>query len=112
MFHIGVATQHPPLPEPGQLSPTGIDFITQCLVIDPMKRPAAVELIGHRWMLDVQEALLNYEEDVTSPRPSGLAEEVFEHTNVTRQARVTQREEIQQMQAPTPRLPSFDSTPG
>ncbi|KAJ2933554.1 hypothetical protein H1R20_g3478, partial [Candolleomyces eurysporus] len=113
MFHIGVATQHPPLPEPGQLSPTGIDFITQCLVIDPMKRPTAVEQISHRWMLDVQEALLNYEDaDVTSPRPSGPVEEAFEHTNVTRQARAAQREEIQQIQAPTPRLPSFDSTPG
>ena len=44
MFHIGVATHHPPLPEPGQLSEMGIDFIRQCLTIDPVQRPTAVEL--------------------------------------------------------------------
>ncbi|KAF6766508.1 STE/STE11 protein kinase [Ephemerocybe angulata] len=88
MFHIGVATQHPPLPEPGQLSPTGIDFITQCLTIDPMKRPNAMELVAHRWMLDVQEALLTYDEtDATSPRPSA-ADETFEQTRMDHQDEV------------------------
>ena len=50
MFHIGVATQHPPLPEPGQLSDTGIDFIRQCLTIDPASRPTADEALRHRWL--------------------------------------------------------------
>lgn len=109
MFHIGVATQHPPLPEPGQLSPIGIDFIEQCLTIDPMKRPNAVELIGHRWMLDVQEALLTYEEaDATSPQPSAPDEGVFEHTPVTKQARINKEEEIQAIAAQTPGLPPFE----
>jgi len=62
MFHIGVATQHPPLPEPGQLSEPGINFIKQCLTIDPVKRPTAVELMEHPWMLEFREALLRYEE--------------------------------------------------
>jgi mitogen-activated protein kinase kinase kinase len=62
MFHIGVATQHPPLPEPGQLSELGINFIKQCLTIDPIKRPSAVELTDHTWMLEFRDALLRYEE--------------------------------------------------
>ena len=62
MFHIGVATQHPPLPEPGQLSEMGIDFIRQCLTIDPVQRPTAVELMDHPWMLDFREKLHSYEE--------------------------------------------------
>ena len=112
MFHIGVATQHPPLPEPGQLSTTGIDFITQCLTIDPMKRPNAIELINHRWMLDVQEALLTYEEvDIASPPPTPSDDTTFEHTAVTKQAQMNKQEEIQAINAPTPRLSSFESAP-
>ncbi|GAA6006096.1 hypothetical protein JCM10207_000521 [Rhodosporidiobolus poonsookiae] len=53
MFHIGIAVQHPPLPEPHQLSELGIDFIRQCLTIDPDKRPSAEELMLHPW---IQEA--------------------------------------------------------
>ena len=61
MFHIGVATQHPPLPEPGQLSELGINFIKQCLTIDPARRPSAMELMNHPWMLDFRDTLLRYE---------------------------------------------------
>ncbi|KAM0746893.1 hypothetical protein T439DRAFT_383547 [Meredithblackwellia eburnea MCA 4105] len=50
MFHIGIAVQHPPLPDPGQLSELGIDFIRQCLTIDPDKRPSATELLSHPWI--------------------------------------------------------------
>ncbi|GAA6034982.1 hypothetical protein JCM8097_002128 [Rhodosporidiobolus ruineniae] len=53
MFHIGIAVQHPPLPEPHQLSELGIDFIRSCLMIDPDKRPSAEELMLHPW---IQEA--------------------------------------------------------
>jgi mitogen-activated protein kinase kinase kinase len=28
MFHIGVAREHPPLPDPSQLSELGIDFVS------------------------------------------------------------------------------------
>lgn len=63
MFHIGVATQHPPLPEPGQLSSLGIDFIRQCLTIDGMKRPAAAELYDHPWILEFREELAAYEQE-------------------------------------------------
>ena len=50
MFHIGIATKHPPLPEKGELSELGIDFVECCLDIDPMKRPSAVELMDHPWI--------------------------------------------------------------
>jgi len=63
MFHIGVATQHPPLPEKGELSELGINFIKQCLSIDPMVRPTAQELMEHAWILQFMETLRRYEED-------------------------------------------------
>ena len=50
MFHIGMAQQHPPLPDESQLSPLGIDFIRQCLTIDPSTRPTAVEMRLHPWI--------------------------------------------------------------
>ncbi|CAA7259957.1 unnamed protein product [Cyclocybe aegerita] len=62
MFHIGVATQHPPLPEPDQLSDLGINFIKQCLTIDPVRRPSAIELMQDAWMLEFRETLMQYEE--------------------------------------------------
>lgn len=54
MFHIGIATKHPPLPEPGQLSELGIDFIELCLTLEASKRPTAVELLAHPWLTDVK----------------------------------------------------------
>lgn len=57
MFHIGMAQQHPPLPEPGQLSDLGIDFIRNCLVIDPYERPSAAEMREHAWIKNLVEAL-------------------------------------------------------
>ncbi|KAJ7293165.1 hypothetical protein C8J57DRAFT_17783 [Mycena rebaudengoi] len=55
MFHIGVATQHPPLPEPGQLSDEGVAFIKECLTIDPMRRPTAEALKNHIWLQQLRE---------------------------------------------------------
>jgi len=80
MFHIGVATQHPPLPEPGQLGDLGICFIKECLTIDPIKRPTAIELMDDPWILEFREALLRYEESEIAARPVGdiPAEESFE----------------------------------
>lgn len=49
-FHIGVAKEHPPLPDPSQLSELGIDFIKCCLTIDVTKRPTAEELLSHPWI--------------------------------------------------------------
>ncbi|KAK4704398.1 mitogen-activated protein kinase kinase kinase, partial [Phenoliferia sp. Uapishka_3] len=57
MFHIGIAVQHPPLPDPSQLSELGIDFIRQCLMIDPDKRPTAVELLSHPWIEQARQEL-------------------------------------------------------
>lgn len=50
MFHIGMAQQHPQLPDESQLSALGIDFIKQCLTIDPFERPTAMELRQHAWI--------------------------------------------------------------
>ncbi|WFD21295.1 mitogen-activated protein kinase kinase kinase [Malassezia caprae] len=57
MFHIGMAQQHPALPDESQLSALGIDFLRQCLTIDPFRRPTAVELRQHEWIRGLVEEL-------------------------------------------------------
>ncbi|KAG7450163.1 Pkinase-domain-containing protein [Guyanagaster necrorhizus] len=105
MFHIGVATQHPPLPEPGQLSELGIDFIKQCLTIDAMKRPTALELREHPWMLDFRNSLLQEQELEVSPDENGA---------VARQALLMQEKqaEILKMASPEATPESILDVPG
>jgi len=108
MFHIGVSTQHPPLPEPGQLSDLGINFIKQCLTIDPMIRPTATELMEHPWMVEFREALLDYEaaEMATSP-PDHMPESAdFDGASVARQAAIIQEKEVEDIQRASPTTPS------
>ncbi|KAN0063341.1 Suppressor of Sensor Kinase (SLN1) [Thecaphora frezii] len=57
MFHIGMAQQHPPLPDPSQLSELGIDFIRSCLSIDPYDRPSAAEMREHPWIKNFVDEL-------------------------------------------------------
>jgi len=61
MFHIGVATKHPPLPEPNQLSQLGIRFIDACLVLDPVLRPSAEQLMDHPWLVSFRDMLEEYD---------------------------------------------------
>ncbi|KAF8640337.1 hypothetical protein AX17_000009 [Amanita inopinata Kibby_2008] len=113
MFHIGVATQHPPLPEPSQLSEMGINFIKQCLTIDPMHRPTATELMDHPWMLEFREALLSYEEAelATNPPAHLPSDESYEHALVARQAAIIQEREVEQIQSRSPKTPPSILTP-
>ncbi len=57
MFHIGMAEQHPALPDASQLSPLGIEFIRQCLTINPRQRPSAIQLKEDPWMRSLIEEL-------------------------------------------------------
>src|ERR1700733_5175814 len=84
MYHIGVATQHPPLPEPDQLSELGINFIKECLTVDPTRRPSAFELMDHPWMLDFRKALQNYDEaEMTKSSPPEMPpEDAYESTTI------------------------------
>lgn len=59
MFHIGIATQAPPLPEPNQLSELGIDFVDRCLTLHPKERPSAEELLGHEWVANMVSELVS-----------------------------------------------------
>lgn len=104
MFHIGVATQHPPLPEPGQLSDLGVDFVRQCLTIDPVKRPNAVELMNHPWMLEFAEALRNFQEAelATSPPAELPNDPAFESASVARQAAIEKEKEVEAIQSHSP----------
>jgi serine/threonine protein kinase len=59
MFHIGIATQHPPLPNPSEMSEQGIAFIQACVTLDPTARPSAAELIGHPWLAHFTEGAVS-----------------------------------------------------
>jgi len=111
MFRIGVATQHPPLPEPNQLSDMGIDFIRQCLTIDPIQRPTAAELMGHPWMLDFHDALLRYEEAelATSPPKEMPSEEVFETATVARQAAIMEEKQVETIASDSPSMSPLET---
>jgi mitogen-activated protein kinase kinase kinase len=104
MFHIGVATQHPPLPEPGQLSDLGINFIKQCLTIDPVLRPTAVELLDHPWMLQFGEALLGFGDGELTPIPPVEIphDEKYEIVSTAKPAAISQEREIDIIEIPSP----------
>lgn len=106
MFHIGVATQHPPLPDSDQLSNLGIDFIRQCLTIDAIQRPTAVELVEHPWMLEFRAALQSYEdaELATSPPIEMPSDSSFAGASVARQAAIIQEKEVEAINAASPCL--------
>ncbi|KAI0274893.1 kinase [Gloeopeniophorella convolvens] len=104
MYHIGVATQHPPLPEPDQLSELGINFIKECLTVDATVRPSAFELMDHPWMLDFRKALQNYDEVemAKSPPAEMPSEEQYESATVARQAAIIQEKEVEAIQRTSP----------
>lgn len=54
LYQIGY-TQEAPLPEPGEMSEQGIQFIKRCLAIDPMDRPTAGELLQDPWIMDFRQ---------------------------------------------------------
>lgn len=114
MFHIGVATQHPPLPDPTQLSELGIDFIRQCLTIDPVQRPTALELMQHPWMLDFKEALRNYEEAELANGPLEMPpESPYQSATVARQAAIIQEKEFEAINSLSPSSSSLETpSPG
>lgn len=104
MFHIGVATQHPPLPEPGQLSELGINFIKQCLTIDPVLRPTAVELLDHPWMLQFGETLLGFGDGDLTPTPPVEIPHVEKYELVlsAKPAATAQERMVEPIQIPSP----------
>jgi mitogen-activated protein kinase kinase kinase len=114
MFHIGVATQHPPLPEPGQLSTAGISFLKECLTIDPLLRPSAKELMDYHWMLEFREALLSYEEVEMQTSPPVHVDENFDNASVARQAAIIHEQEIEAIRSVSPTSPGdtpFETMP-
>ena len=104
MYHIGVATQHPPLPEQDQLSELGINFIKECLSVDPTTRPSAFELMDHVWMLDFRKALQTYDETEMSKSPPAEmpSEEAYESATVARQAAIIQEKEVEAIKSVSP----------
>ena len=115
MFHIGVATQHPPLPDNGELSDLGINFIKLCLTIDALRRPTADELLNHPWMQELIETLRNYEEEeLAANPPAEMPPEInFKGSTVARQAAILEEKEVEAIKAASPQSVSPGSdTPG
>jgi mitogen-activated protein kinase kinase kinase len=113
MYHIGVATQHPPLPESDQLSELGINFIKECLTVDPTRRPSAFELMDHSWMLDFRKALQNYDEaEMAKIPPAEMpSEDTYESATVARQAAMIQEKEVEALKCASREDPSFAENP-
>jgi mitogen-activated protein kinase kinase kinase len=111
MYHIGVATQHPPLPEPDQLSELGINFIRACLTVDPAQRPSAFELMDHPWMLDFRKALQTYDEAEMAKNPPAQMppDDVYESATVARQAAIIQEKEVEAIKSLSPEPSPADS---
>ncbi|XP_006454607.1 hypothetical protein AGABI2DRAFT_214884 [Agaricus bisporus var. bisporus H97] len=107
MFHIGVATQHPPLPEPEQLSYLGIDFIRQCLTIDPSLRPTAKDLMDHSWLAELRYGL--DESDMGNGPPVYMPPmNGFENGTIGRQAAVIYEKEVEQIASASPSTPTSE----
>jgi mitogen-activated protein kinase kinase kinase len=107
MFHIGVSTQHPPLPEPEQLSYLGIDFIRQCLTIDPCMRPTAKDLMDHPWLAELRYGL--EESDMTTSPPANMPSmNGFENGFVGRQAAIIYEKEVEQITSASPSTPTSE----
>jgi len=97
MYSIAMA-KAPPLPEPGQLSPLGINFIKQCLTLDPLMRPTAAGMMDHPWMVAFRTEMREYEED-----EGGLG--AFEggdgeETEISRQAQAMEERERMELLSP------------
>lgn len=109
MFHIGVATQHPPLPEPDQLSHLGIDFIRQCLTIDPILRPTAKSLMDHPWLAELRYGL--DEPDIATSPPAHMPSmNGFENATVSRQAAIIHEKEVEKITSVSPTTPTSELT--
>ena len=54
-----IAQGNPPqLPTPDQLSPQGMDFLKKCFARDPRKRPSAIELLQHEWIMAIRSQVV------------------------------------------------------
>ncbi|KAF7367267.1 Protein kinase domain-containing protein [Mycena sanguinolenta] len=107
MFHIGVATQHPPLPEPDQLSSLGISFIKECLTIDPMLRPSADELKNHLWLSTLRATWSTYE----NAEVPADEENSFDNSAAGQAAALEAHAEMEEIMSASPQPPSTPSSP-
>ncbi|WWC91828.1 uncharacterized protein L201_006775 [Kwoniella dendrophila CBS 6074] len=63
MFHLGATTEHPPLPDPNEMSEMGIEWIESCLSLEPDERPTAPELLADQWLEPMLQQMAELEED-------------------------------------------------
>ncbi|KAF9183352.1 Suppressor of Sensor Kinase (SLN1) [Haplosporangium sp. Z 767] len=63
MYHV--ATSHPPLPDPSQMSAKGIAFLKRCFTRSSRDRPSALELLRDEWLrgVDTDESREEYRYD-------------------------------------------------
>ncbi|KAF9583760.1 Suppressor of Sensor Kinase (SLN1) [Lunasporangiospora selenospora] len=77
MYHV--ATSHPPLPDPSQMSPKGIAFLKRCFTRSSRDRPSAVELLGDDWLkgVDTDENREEYSYEIPRAEPVAEGESVY-----------------------------------
>ncbi|WRT70117.1 uncharacterized protein IL334_007111 [Kwoniella shivajii] len=63
MFHLGATNEHPPLPEPNEMSEMGIEWIEKCLNLEPDERPTAPQLLADEWLEPMLQQMAELEED-------------------------------------------------
>ncbi|WVQ84690.1 hypothetical protein IAT38_006845 [Cryptococcus sp. DSM 104549] len=63
MFHLGATTEHPPLPDPHEMSEPGIEFIESCISLDPEARPSASELLNDEWLVPMLQQMAELEQE-------------------------------------------------
>ncbi|KAG0210111.1 Suppressor of Sensor Kinase (SLN1) [Mortierella sp. GBA30] len=72
MFHV--ATTHPPLPDPSQMSAKGIAFLKRCFTRSSRDRPSAKELLRDEWLRGVDTEITeeyDYDEPVVEVNSDG-----------------------------------------
>ncbi|KAJ3373076.1 Suppressor of Sensor Kinase (SLN1) [Allomyces arbusculus] len=70
IYHAAISA--PPIPDNLKISPEGLDFLKQCLRVNPNVRPTAEELLQHPFLADVAKKMQACDVETNSGRPPTL----------------------------------------
>ncbi|KNE58794.1 STE/STE11/SSK2 protein kinase [Allomyces macrogynus ATCC 38327] len=70
IYHAAISA--PPIPDNLKISPEGLDFLKQCLRVNPNIRPTADELLQHPFLADVAKKMQASDVETNPGRPPTL----------------------------------------
>ncbi|KAJ3352546.1 Suppressor of Sensor Kinase (SLN1) [Allomyces javanicus] len=70
IYHAAISA--PPIPDNLKISPEGLDFLKQCLRVNPNIRPTAEELLQHPFLADVAKKMQACDVETNPGRPPTL----------------------------------------